>query len=143
MIKIAPLRAALSCLPLIALACPAAAEPHRYPVIATSGNVAAATAAATLPAAQGLITFISGFEITAGGATAGSCVTATVTGLAGGSLSYAYCAPTGATAAAAPLVVPFRPPLPASSVNTAIAVTLPSLGAGNTTTSVSAHGFQQ
>jgi hypothetical protein len=53
------------------------AQPHVLPVTAASGNVAAA-AVATLPAALGLTTSISGFEITASGATTASCVNATV-----------------------------------------------------------------
>jgi hypothetical protein len=39
--------------------------------------------------------------------------------------------------------VNFNPPIPAASVNTAIVVTLPSLGAGNTNAAVVTHGFQQ
>ncbi len=118
-------------------------QPHAFPVTAASGNVAAAAAVATLPGAPGLTTFISGFEITASGATAASCVNATVAGVVSGSLTYTFCAPAGITAEAPPLIVNFNPPIPAASVNTAIIVTLPSLGAGNTNATVVTHGFQQ
>jgi len=111
-------------------------------VAASSGNVAAATATATLAGAAAKTTYISGFEITGGGATAGAIVTATITGLLGGTLSYNIAVPTGATVGITPLVVFFNPPLPASAVNTAIVVSSPSFGAGNTNAAVTAHGYQ-
>jgi hypothetical protein len=39
------------------------------------------------------------------------------------------------------LDVQFCPPIPASAVNTAIAVACPALGAGNTNNTVNAYGF--
>lgn len=109
-----------------------------------SGNVANASAVATLAAGGASVTtYITGFEVTAAGATAGAVVNVTVTGTTGGTLTYVYAIPTGATVAAAPLVVEFPDPIPASAVNTAIAVTLPALGAGNTHAAVVAHGYQQ
>ena len=107
-----------------------------------SGNVANANAVATLAAAAGKTTFISGFEITATGATVGLPVTATVTGILGGTLSYTFAAPAGALLIATPLTVLFNPSLSASSVNTVIVVTLPALGGGNTNASANAHGYQ-
>ena len=123
--------------------CEAQTQPHAFPVTASSGNVAGAPAIATLPGAPGLTTFISGFEITGSGATAASCVNATVTGVVSGNLIYTFCAPAGLTAAAPPLIVNFNPPIPAASVSTPITVTLPSLGAGNANAAVVTHGFQQ
>lgn len=117
-------------------------QPNSTALAASSGNVANASAVATLAGAAALTTYISGFEITGGGATAASLVTAVVSGLLGGSLSYTFAVPAGATLGASALVVPFFPPLPASAVNTAIVVTLPALGAGNTNAAVSAHGFR-
>jgi hypothetical protein len=112
------------------------------PINATSGNVAAASAVATLAAAAGKTTYITGFDITGGGATAASVVTATVTGLLGGTQSYTIAVPAGATLGITPLFVSFPTPYPASAVNTAIVVTVPSLGAGNTNTVANARGFQ-
>lgn len=143
MLKNALLGATLVLALLIAARAQAQTQPHAFPVTAASGNVAAAPAIATLPGTPGLTTFISGFEITASGATAASCVNATVAGVVSGSLTYSFCAPAGATAEAPPLIVNFNPPIPAASVNTAIIVTLPSLGAGNTNATVVTHGFQQ
>jgi hypothetical protein len=139
---------ALTCATLALALLPAArgeaqTQTHAFPVTAASGNVAAVAAVATLPAAPGLTTFISGFEITASGATAASCVSATVAGVVSGALAYVFCAPAGITAQAPALVVNFNPPIPAASVNTAISVTLPSLGAGNANAAVVMHGFQQ
>lgn len=110
--------------------------------IVSSGNVAAATASATIPAVAGKTTYISGFSITGAGATTGAVVNPTVTNLAGGTATFTYTAATGATVGNNPLIVDFDPDLPASAVNTAIVVSCPSLGAGNTNNTVSAWGYQ-
>jgi len=112
-------------------------------VTASSGNVAAATATATLTAVANKVTYICGLQATAGGATAAAVVTLTVTNLASGTMSFTYGANTGAGVPTAPLVVPFNPCLPASAVNTTIVVSMPSLGTGNTNATVSAWGFQR
>lgn len=109
---------------------------------AASGNVANASAVATLAGAAGVTTYITGFVITAAGATAASVVNATVVGLVGGTQTYTFVFPAGATVAATPLVVQFPKPVPASAVNTAIVVTLPAGGAGNTNAAVNATGFR-
>lgn len=107
----------------------------------SSGNVANATAAATIPATASRLSYITGFEVTGAGATVGSVVSLTITGLLGGTATYSVAAPTGATVGLTPLTIEFNPPLPASAVNTAIVVSLPALGAGNTNAAVVAHGF--
>lgn len=111
------------------------------PRIAGSGNVANASAAATLTPTATTTAYISGFEVTGAGATAGAAVTVTVVGLLGGTRSYTYTFATGAAVGNPPLVVPFNPPLPASAINTAIVVTCPASGAGGTNNTVVAHGF--
>ena len=111
-------------------------------IVASSGNVAAAPAVATLPAIQGRFTYICGFSITSAGSTGAADVVATVTGLNGGTLSFSYETVAGANAANLPLVIPFTPCMPSSTVNTAVVVTLPSLGTGNTTATVNAWGYQ-
>jgi hypothetical protein len=110
---------------------------------ASSGNVANASAAATLAAVAAKTNYITGFTITAAGATAASVVTATVTGLLGGTQSFTFSVPAGATVGATPLLYNFIPPHPASAVNTAITVTLPALGAGNTNAAVNVRGIQK
>lgn len=112
------------------------------PITNSSGNVANASAVATLAGTSAKTTYITGFEVTAGGATAGALVTVTVVGTISGTLSYTFATPTGATIGASPLIVEFSTPIPASTTNTAIVVTLPALGSGNTNATVVAHGYQ-
>jgi hypothetical protein len=110
---------------------------------ASSGNVAASTATATLAAALGKVTYICGFSITAAGSTAAAVVTATVTNVITGTMSFTYSSVAGAALGNQPLIVPFFPCIGANASNTAIVVSLPSLGAGNTNATVSAWGFQR
>lgn len=109
---------------------------------ASSGNVAAATATATISATAGVLNYITGFEVTGAGATAAAVVNVTVVGCVGGTMTYVYTAPAGATAGNTPLIVQFPSPLPATAKNVAIVVSCPSLGTGNTNNAVVAHGFQ-
>lgn len=112
------------------------------PIQASSGNVAAASAVATLDSDAAKTTYIAGFEITGAGATVGLPVVVTVAGLLGGTRSYIYAAATGVQVANQPLVVSFVPPLPASAADTDIVVTCPSLGAGNTNNIANAYGYK-
>lgn len=97
---------------------------------------------ASLPAVAGKTTFICGFAITAGGATSAAVVQPTVSNMQGGTMTFTFGTPAGATASATPLNVPFTPCLPASAPNTAIVVTLPALGAGVTAANVDVWGYQ-
>lgn len=97
----------------------------------------------TLPGAAGATTFITGFEITGDGATGASIITITVTGILGGTKTYFLNVPAGATIATTQLFVEYSRPIPASGLNTAIVVNVPSFGAGNTNAAVTAHGFQR
>jgi len=111
-------------------------------VTASSGTVAAGTATATLPAFVGRNTYICGFAITSAGSTAAAVVAPTVTGIVGGTMTFAYASVAGVTLSNAPLVVLFTPCMPSANVQQAIVVSLPSLGAGNTAATVNAWGFQ-
>lgn len=111
------------------------------PAGAASGNVANAIASASLAAVAGKRAYVTGFEITAGGATAAALVLATLAGVLGGTKSYVFGAPAGAAVQGTPLIVSFKHPIPASAINTAITISLPALGAGNTNASVNIHGF--
>lgn len=108
---------------------------------ASSGVMANASAAASLAAQAGHTNYLTGFEVTAGGATLASLVTVTVTGILGGTQSFVFAVPAGATVGATPLVVHFDTPLAASASNTAITVTLPACGSGNTAACVNVHGY--
>ena len=111
-------------------------------LIKSSGNVANATAAATLAAAALATTWITGFDMTALGSTAGSAQNATVS-LGATTLSYAFSFPLGATVQAASLSIRFNPPLPASAPDLPITVTLPAGGSGNAHAAVNAYGYQK
>lgn len=111
------------------------------PLAAGTGNVANASAVATLTGTATTTVYISGFEITGSGATAGLPVLVTVAGLLGGTRTYVYTFEAGVLVGNKPLTVQFAPPLPASAINTAIVVTCPASGAGGTNNSAVAHGF--
>lgn len=114
------------------------------PLAVTSGSVANASAVATLAAAASKTTYITGFVVTGLGATAVGSVTATLA-LSGVSetLDYVVPVPAGVTVGLTPLVVNFPFPLSSGAVNSTIVVTVPALGAGNTSCAVSATGYQQ
>lgn len=112
------------------------------PLASSSGNVAAATATATLAKATGKTTYITGFVVSGSGAVAGLPVIVTVTGILGGTLSYIYTAAVGALITNQPLIVNFPVPVPASATNVDIVVSCPSLGTGATNNTVSATGFR-
>ena len=111
-------------------------------ITGASGNVANASAVATLAAAASVTTYITGFEVTGAGATAGLPVIVTVTGTVTGTLSFIAVAAVGALVANSPLIIEFPVAIPASAVNTAIVVTVPALGAGNTHSTVVSHGYR-
>lgn len=108
---------------------------------ATSGNVAAAVCAASLPAVSGKTNYLTGVQFTFSGATLGSTVLATLTGLAIGTLSFVINAPVGILVGGDRLIVDFQIPRAASAANTAITFSCPSLGAGNTNACVNIQGF--
>lgn len=111
-------------------------------IIAGSGVVANASAVATLDSDAGKTTYIAGFAILGGGATAAALVDVTIAGLLGGTRTIVHGAVAGATLLNPVLVVAFDPPLPASAADTDIVVTCPALGAGNAKNSVTAWGFK-
>jgi hypothetical protein len=110
---------------------------------ASSGNVAAATATATLPAIATKTNYLTGVDIDSGGATAAACVNLTITGLVGGTQTVPFCTVAGVAVQNARVQIRPPAPLPASAVNVAIVAALPSLGAGNTNAAVNAYGFAQ
>lgn len=117
---------------------PAGAVPKN----ATSGDHGAVSNAATLPAAPGKTTYIAGFSISATGATSATVVDVTVSD---GTWTLTYPLNVPAASAAVQLALlkdTFIPPLPASAPNTAITVTCPNLGTGNTNCCVNAWGYQ-
>lgn len=112
------------------------------PITATSGNQANAVATATLAAAAGKTTYITGFEVTGTGATGVLIVIATVTNTVSGTMSYTYVFVAGVTTANTPLSIQFTKAIPANAPNTTIVVSCPASGLGGTNNVVNAHGYQ-
>lgn len=116
-----------------------------YPLNATpvvsSVSGAAAAITATMPAVAGKTNYISGFQINGSGSTAASLVTAILSGVLGGSQNYEIAVVAGATLVNQSINVNFNKPIPASAVNTAINLTVPSLGAGNTNSNATIWGY--
>jgi hypothetical protein len=108
-----------------------------------SGNKAAAAANAVLTPATGQFAYMTGFDVTGGGATAASEVLVTVTGLLVGTLTYVLNVPAGVTPTFNPaLNIRFPYPMIASAISSAITVNVPSFGSGNTNAATVAYGFQ-
>ncbi len=119
-------------------------QPSATTVVASSGNVAAATATATLAAVVGRTNFLEGFDLTGSGPTTASAILVTVTGLLGGTQTWTLTPLAGVLLAAYPNgVMSFRFPTPlaASAPNVAIAVVVPSLGGGSTNSCAVAYGL--
>lgn len=112
-----------------------------YPITASSGNVAASAATATLTSAAGRLAYINGFAVTGAGATAASVIAVTVTGCIGGTMTFNMAIPAGVTTAVTPLIVNFPSPVAATGYNTNIVVSAASFGAGNTNAAVVAYGI--
>lgn len=115
--------------------------PGATSVAVSSGNVAAAAAVAALPAVASKTNYCTGFQVTASGATTGLPVSVTLAGILGGTLTYTFVFPAGVLVPATPLTVSFPAPIPASAVNTAITLTCPSGGSGNTNATANIQGY--
>ncbi len=107
----------------------------------SSGNVANTAAVGTIPAAVGKRCYMTGFDISGGGANAGSIVAVTITGLLGGTAVHSVSVPGTVVSQMTPRSYIFNPPLIASADNTAITVSMAALGAGNTSACVSVYGY--
>ena len=110
-------------------------------VLTVTDTDAAAALSASLGAAANKMTYITGFTVTGLGATVTTSVAVVTVGLAT-NLLYTLYIPAGTTVGITPLDIRFPHPIPASAVNTAIEVQVPSFGAGNTVASVSVYGFR-
>ena len=110
-------------------------------VIVGSGIAANAAAVATIPARPAMTAYVTGFQITASGATAASVAAAVLAGVAGGPVDYSFTFPAGVGVSAMPLSVAFKRAIPAAAMNTAITLALPAGGAGNVSASVVLQGF--
>lgn len=117
--------------------------------ISASQSAQAATASganaqqvATITPGAGVTAFLQSFRITGLGATAASTVTATLTGVQGGTINYPVSVPAGVTVPITPVTDTFGTTgLQASGPATAISLTLPAFGAGNTLESAEIVGY--
>jgi len=112
------------------------------PLAVSSGNVANATASATLAGVAGKTTHITGFSVSGSGSTAALPVTVTITNTVGGTLHYTYAAVAGVLLINGMINMSFPYPIPANAANTAIVVSCPALGLGNTNNTMVAYGYQ-
>lgn len=100
---------------------------------------------ATMPAVPGFRNVLCGFDISGGGATAASAISITTTGCAAGTNpALRLVVPAGATTNAANTAWSPKYPLgiEAALVNTAISVTVPAFGAGNTGAAINLYGYR-
>ena len=97
----------------------------------------------TLPSFSGLITYITGFDVTGGGATSAADIAVTLTGTNSTNTPTWFVAiPAGATSNVLPITFPrFAPAMPAVDINTSLVVNVPSFGAGNTNAACNAYGY--
>lgn len=115
-----------------------------YNPIAVGSTASSAAMTATLTTQTGKMTYCTGFDVGGGGATANTQVQITLAGLQAGTLTFAMnvLSTVGvAVNAAGGLSVRFPDPLPASAIGTAIVISVPSYGAGNTLSSVNLYGL--
>jgi len=116
--------------------------PGAIPItVSASGTTGAVVA--TIPILANKTAYICGFSFNGSNATAAQAGAITITGVIGGTMSFAY--PTLALGATIPAAGPydemFMPCVPATSVGVAIAVNGPALGAGATVAITTAWGF--
>ena len=107
-------------------------------VNATAATAAGGAITATCAATATTTTYITGFTISTTTGTAG-VVTATLTGVQSGPLSYAVATP---TTGANVVTVTFPWPVPATAVNTTVVVSLPATGGVSAVNTIAATCFQ-
>lgn len=103
---------------------------------------AAAQQAPQIGGGAGTLAFVQSITITGLGATAAGQVTAVLSGLLGGSINYPITIPAGVTVPITPQLDTFGPlGIQASAAATAIVLTLPTFGAGNTLEQAALNGY--
>jgi len=92
-----------------------------------------------LPAVAGKLNYVTGFEVSGVGSTAGGTINIHLDGIFGYPTYFVLKIPAGG--AVDPLIVQFTRPIPAVALNTAISLVVPAFGLGSTLQSASLHGF--
>jgi len=111
--------------------------------VSNTASGAAQANNATLAATAGKTNYVEGFILTGGGATGASIIDVTLTGLAGGTMTFHVPIPAGATTSITPLYVFFPRPRAATGINTAITLNVPSFGTGNTKAAAVLYGYRK
>jgi hypothetical protein len=111
------------------------------PITVSANSLVAGATTVTIPAIAGRTAYVTGFQVTGGGATGASVITITLAGVIGGTITYFLAIPAGAAVGVTPLEVVFTPPLAASGPGVAIVLTVPTFGAGNTNAATSIQGY--
>jgi hypothetical protein len=109
----------------------------------SSNSAANAQFTLTFAAVANRTNFVTGFEVTYGGATAATSVVVTLSGVVGGTQSWLVAVPAVPASGVNSFVVEFTYPLQAAGPNTAMVLTVPAAGAGNTNATASMHGYLQ
>lgn len=110
--------------------------------VVTTGSAAAASQTVTIPAVAHEFSYCAGFQVDGLGATGSSIIQVTL-GDGVWTLTYELPIVAGATTQIANrLQYAFVHPLRATAINTAITLTVPSFGAGNTSAVCAIWGFQ-
>jgi hypothetical protein len=120
--------------------------PYPYgatPVTNEATATSPATVTATLPAAAGKTTYMTGCVVSGTGSTAGGFADVSIyMGGTAKNLDVTIAIPAGVSTALTPLVLNFNPPLSAGAANNAIQCIATTFGSGNTLSRVSTWGFQ-
>ncbi len=105
---------------------------------------AAAAIAPSMPAVAGKFNYVTGISIDGKGATAGSIQAALLSGLPK-TLAFVFVVPAGANTplGGGKVSIAFNPPLQASGINTAVTLSVPSFGVGNTSEIATISGYTQ
>ena len=120
---------------------PVGQTPASTALTSAAATGSASAIAPTFGGAAGTTAWITAFQITGLGATGGSTINATLTGVQGGTQTYPVVIPAGATVAITPVTASFGGGLQASAAAQAITLNVPSFGAGNTNSQASLEGF--
>jgi hypothetical protein len=108
--------------------------------VVQGASVADATLTRTVAAAVGKVHYVTGFDLSLGGATLASLINVTITGLAGGTLTFVVPVIAGALLGSV-FSVTFPHPIPTSAANIAVVLTVPALGAGSTAANGHLYGY--
>lgn len=111
---------------------------------ANTASGANAIQTASITAGAGLLAFVTSLRILGLGATGATVVTATLTGVLGGTISYPVTVPAGVTVAITPVTDNFGTRgIPSAATGGTISLSVPAFGAGNTLELAEVSGYVQ